>query len=201
MKKQVTAYCVVGMLAFAAPIATVSADTAALIKSCDSCHGVDGNSEDGEVPNIAGMSVTYLHDMMMAYKSGERPGIKYKPKKGDESDMNAESKDLSEDEINALAKHYAAKKFAVHAQAVDAALAAKGAEVFDSACEKCHSERGSLASDDSGILLGQWKPYMEKQFKLLDSGKREMTKKMKKKYDALDAADKAAIIEFLAAGK
>ena len=171
-----------------------------LIKDCDSCHGANGNGDDLSVPNIAGMSEVYLSDTMLAYKAGDRPGIKYKPKDGDETDMGAISQKLSEDDIAALAAHYAAQQFKPHVQQVDAALAAKGKEAFDEACEKCHSEGGSVADDDAGIIAGQGKPYLEGQFKLYDDGSRPMPKKMTKKYEELDDAAKAAIIEFLAGG-
>ena len=165
----------------AAPWVSVSAGIDQVIKDCDVCHGKDGNSEIGEVPSIAGMSVGYLGDTMAAYKSGDRPGLKYKPKDGAETDMNALAKELSDDELTAVAKHYAGLTFKPVQQSVDVALAAKGKEVFDSLCEKCHSEGGSVADDDAGILGGQWKPYLEEQFKLFSEDKRAMPKKKKQK--------------------
>ena len=83
---------------------------------------------------------------------------------------------------------------------MDAALAAKGKSAFDDSCDKCHSEGGSVAGDDAGLIAGQGKPYLEAQFKQFDDGSRSMPKKMKKKYEALSGEDKAAIIEFLAGG-
>jgi len=195
MKKSIITACLIAAWAFA-PTSFAGVDEMA--KECDNCHGKDGVSEHGEVPVIAGMSGPYLKDMMVAYQSGDRPGIKYKPKDGDETDMNALAKKLSEAEIGEISAYYAGKKFQAQKQAVDADLAKKGAKIFDKACEKCHSEGGTLADDDAGILAGQWKPYMEEQFKLFDEKKRTMTKKMAKKYEELSADDKKAVIEFLA---
>ncbi len=183
-----------------APCIGMAAEIDQIIKDCDGCHGKDGNSEYGEVPSIAGMSVVYLHDTMAAYKSGDRPGLKYKPKDGAETDMNAVAKKLSDDDISALAEHYAALTFKPVKQSIDAALAAKGKEVYDSSCSKCHSEGGTVAADDAGIIGGQWKPYLQGQIKLFSEGKRDMPKKKKEKFSQLSDADKAAVIEFLANG-
>jgi len=189
-----------GLISIAIPLATLQAGSDALVDKCDACHGKEGRSEDGKVPSIGGMSETYLHDTMMAYRSGERPSVKYKPKDGDENDMNTVAKKLSESDINAVAAHYAGESFVAHPQSVDATLAAKGKKVFDKACEKCHSEGGSVADDDAGILAGQWKPYLEEQFKMFADGSRPMPKKMAKKFKKMDEGELAAMAEFLAGG-
>ncbi len=184
----------------AAPCVSLSAGIDDVIKGCDNCHGMGGNSENGEVPSIAGMSTVYLQDTMAAYKAGDRPGLKYKPKDGAETDMNALAEKLSDDDIAAVAEHYSGLTFKPVSQSVDAALAAKGKEVFDSECDKCHSKGGSDPADDSGIIGGQWKPYLEGQIKLFSEGKRDMPKKKQEKFSKLSDADKAAVVEFLAGG-
>jgi len=196
--RNITAIVLAGLMG--APGISVSAGIDDIAKDCGACHGQDGNSEQGEVPSIAGMSAAYLGDAMDAYKSGARPALKFKPKDGEATDMNAVAKKLSEDEIKGISEHYAGLTFKPVKQSVDAALAAKGKKVFDSECEICHSEGGSFADDDAGILAGQWKPYLEEQFKLFNEEKREMPKSMAKKYTKVSDADKAAIIEFLAGG-
>jgi sulfide dehydrogenase cytochrome subunit len=189
-----------GLISVAVPFTALLAGSSELTDKCDTCHGKDGRSEDGKVPSIGGMSETYLHDTMMAYRSGDRPGVKYKPKQGDETDMNAVAKKLSESDINAVATHYSNESFVAHPQNADAGQAAKGKKVFAKFCEKCHSEGGSVADDDAGILTGQWKPYLEEQFKMFTNGSRPMPKKMAKKFKAVDEGELAAIAEFLAGG-
>ena len=188
-----------GLLA-SAPFATASADVAEMAKQCASCHGTDGNSKHEEVPNIGGMSAAYLHDTMMAYKDGDRPGKKFKPEDGEETDMNEVAKKLSEDDIQALADYYAGKEFVMHEQEVDAKYAAAGKKIFKSECEKCHSEGGTVADDDASILAGQWKAYLEHEFELFTSGDRVMPKKMEKRYEKLSDGKKKALTEFLAGG-
>ena len=189
------------LVSFWLPFSSSQADVQVLADKCEQCHGKDGNSNDGKVPNIAGMSVIYLTDTLNAYLSGDRKGVKYTPKEGDESDMEEVTKQLSAEDIDTLAKHYASKHFVVHVQEVDAAMAARGKKLFKKKCEKCHSESGSEADDDAGILLGQWRPYIKKQFTLFSDGTRIIPKKMKKKFAKLNHEEKADIIEFLASGQ
>jgi len=81
-------------------------------------------------------------------------------------------------------------------QKFDPALAKKGKALHERGCEKCHSEGGSLASDDSGILAGQWMPYLTESFKQYSSGKRPMPEKMKPKMQKLDQADVDALVHY-----
>lgn len=181
-----------GMLLFVASPLMASE----LTDKCDSCHGKDGNSEDDKVPSIAGFSAVTIEDIMHEYKSDERPADKYKPKDGEETDMVEISKKLSDDDIKAVAKHYAGKTFRPHKQPFDAKLAKRGAKVHKKRCEKCHSDNGSNADDDAAILAGQWRAYLQRQFDLIKSKERQVPKKMWKKFKKLKEGDDRALIEF-----
>jgi len=198
LKKTTIALVGAGLLTLGAPLTASATDIGKLTQECEECHGKNGNSEHPEVPNIAGFSVTYTHDEMMAYKNGDRPGVKYKHE-GKETDMNEVTKELSEDDINALAEHYAKQTFKSHAgeQKTDPELVAKGEKLFKHKCKKCHADFGTDPEDDAGILGGQWMKYLEHQFKLFHAGDREMPKKMKKKFKKLKKADHEAIIHAL----
>ena len=169
-----------------------------LTDKCDNCHGKNGNSEDDKVPSIAGFSAVTLEDAIEAYKSGDRPADKYKPKDGEETDMIEISKKLSDDDIKKSSAHYASQKFIPHKQTFDAKLAKKGAKVHKKRCEKCHSDNGANAEDDAAILAGQWKGYLKRQFDLIIAKEREVPKKMKKKIKKLKDGDTEALIEFYA---
>jgi sulfide dehydrogenase cytochrome subunit len=199
--RKITRFLLAALLGLTLPFGLLQADVGKIAEKCDECHGEGGNSTDGEVPNIAGMSAIYLGDTLTAYVEGDRKGVKYTPDGGEESDMEEVAAKLSEGDISAIAEHYAAKTFKVHVQDVDADMAKKGRKIFDKNCDKCHGDGGSVADDDAGLLLGQWKPYLEKQFRLFEDGTRAMTKKMKKKFDKLSDQDKAEILEYLAGGK
>ena len=179
-----------------------AADVAKLIEDCDSCHGKDGASTEPEIPIIGGISALVLNDTMIAYKEEDRPCPETEyptgAKKGQKTTMCKLSADLSEDDIKQLGDHYAGKPFVRAKQKFDPALAAKGKPVHDDLCEKCHEEGGSLASNDAGILAGQWMPYMRHAFQTYSSGERPMTKKMKKKYEKLSDEDIEALIHYYA---
>ncbi|MBI5783004.1 MAG: c-type cytochrome [Gammaproteobacteria bacterium] len=177
-----------------------AADVNKLVENCANCHGKDGVSTESDVPIIAGYSAPYLSDSLAAYKKKERPcpETKYRSgdKKGQKTDMCHVAKDLSDADIKQMAQHFSGVKFVRAQQKFDPALAQKGKEIHERSCEKCHSEGGGLASDDSGILAGQWMPYLDEAFKEYSSGKRPMPKKMKPKMEKLEKADFDALVNY-----
>lgn len=189
---------IISTLLIASLPAISQAGVAETAKECDTCHGKNGVSQDGKVPTIAGFSATSIVDILPQYQSGARAAEKYTPKGGKASDMKEATNGMSEADMQAIADHYAKQKFVAANQTTDAALAEKGAKVHKKSCEKCHSEGGALADDDASILAGQWKPYLERQFALIKSGKRDIPKKMKKKLDKLSADDVKAVTEYYA---
>lgn len=64
------------------------------------------------------------------------------------------------------------------------------------ACESCHKEGGSVASNDAGILAGQWMPYLEETFKEIKSGGRRVPRMMKSKFNDLDQGAVDALIHY-----
>ena len=166
----------------AAPTATMLADT------CAGCHGTDGASTGPATPSIAGNSVTYTVDTMMAFKSGERPSTV----------MGRIAKGYSEEEFKLMASVFAKQPNAKTSQNLDAAKVKAGAKLFGKNCEKCHDEKGGLADDDSGILASQWLPYLQYSMEDFQAGSREMAKKMKKKVDKLNDDELEALLQFFA---
>ena len=152
------------------------------------------------MPNIGGFSAKYFAITMEHYKKKERPCVETKirsgDKKGTKSDMCQVVKDLSDDDIKQVAQHFAGKKFVRTAQKFDAALAAKGKDIHDKSCEKCHSEAASLADDDAGILAGQKTAYLKEQTEFFLGGKRPMHKKMKPKIEALSKDEIEAVLQY-----
>ena len=190
-----------GLVTLIAVPAASFADGAAIYKDkCANCHGKEGVSSDSKLPIIAGYSAPTITDMLEEYRSGDREAEKYKPKEGEETDMNAVAKDLSEEDSEAVAEYIAGLTFKKASNKFDAKLAKKGAKIHDKRCEKCHSEGGSSPDDDAAILAGQWKEYLQKEFDKLSKGDRPMPKKMKKKFKKLNDKQKAALIEFYASG-
>ncbi len=169
-----------------------------LVNDCNQCHGKDGNSsKDPEVPSIAGASASYSHLTLMAFKSGDRKGVEYVTPSGEVTDMNKVTRDFTEDQFNALSEYYARKTFKPFPQKADPEMAKAGEALFKKKCKKCHTDGGSNADDDAGIIAGQPKEYLIKQFAHFDQGIREMPKKMAKKFKKLSDEEKKQIIEFL----
>jgi len=177
-----------------------AADINKLFKECADCHGKDGASTDKDVPIIGGLSSAYIVQTMGMYKLKKRPcpETKYREgaKKGKKTDMCEEAKEVSDDDIKQLADFLAGKKFVRAQQTVDAALAKTGAKIHEHKCEKCHTNGGSEPADDSGILAGQWMPYLAETLKDYKSGKRPMDKKMKPKIDPLNPVDLDALVNY-----
>lgn len=180
--------------------AAVAADVNKLVENCANCHGKNGVSTESDVPIIAGLSAPYLSDNLDAYKKKVRPcpESKYESgdKKGQKTDMCRIAKDLSEADIKQVSQHFAGKKFVRPQQKFDPVLAAKGKQIHERSCDKCHAEGGSLASDDGGILAGQWMPYLDATFKEYHSGKRIAPKKMQPKMEKLEQADFDALVNY-----
>lgn len=172
-----------------------------IVDECDTCHGEGGASEHEEIPVIGGMSAFYLEEQLRAYQK-ERPceEIEYPsgPKEGETTDMCKEAEDLTEDQIVRLSEHYAEKPFVPADQAHDSELADTGAKIHQRSCRKCHSEGGSLAFDDAGILAGQWKHYLRESFEQYRKDERWQPEKMKPKMEELSDADVDALIEYYA---
>lgn len=178
-----------------------AADVAKLAESCASCHGKDGASTDSDMPNIGGLSAEYFSGAMKAYKSKGRPCIETKvrtgDKKGTKTDMCQVVKDISEADAKQLAKQFSEKKFVRATQKFDANLAKKGKGLHDKLCEKCHSENGTVAGDDGGILGGQKMEYLKEQTEFFLHGKRAYAdKKMKQKLEETDVAGIEALVHY-----
>jgi cytochrome c553 len=75
-----------------------------LIPACSSCHGRkgEGNARSKGMPALAGQTASYFAQTMQAYRSGLRANDVYWV-------MRSVSKDLADEEIEALANYYAAQ--------------------------------------------------------------------------------------------
>lgn len=168
----------------AAPSASMLANT------CAGCHGTNGASVGPSSPTIAGKSAEYLKEVMASYKSGDRHA----------TIMNRIAKGYTDEEIALMADYFAALPFesAAEKQELDTAKIEAGSKLYKKNCSKCHDENGSLPDDDSGILAGQWLPYMQYTMTDFKDGRSVMPKKMKKKVEKLDDAQIEALLQFFA---
>lgn len=187
-----------GILASALAIGlagTAAADVDTIAAACAACHGDNGVSQDAAIPTIAGLSEFYHADQLYFYRDGDRPCGQ---ENADGQTMCTVAADLSDDDVDAVAAHFAAMAFAPAQQEFDAELAAAGEIIHERDCGICHSDGGSNADDDASILAGQWAGYLEHTFASYRSGEREMPAPMKKKIDALSDEDVKALVNFYA---
>ena len=172
----------------------------AMANTCAGCHGTNGQSVGPASPNLAGMSAAYFTESMMGFKA--------LPKDAEHAEdarpatiMNRIAKGYTEEQIEQMAAHFAAMPVYKANVPHDAAKAKAGAEIYDKGCAKCHDENGSLPDDDSGILVGQWLPWLQYSMADYQSGHREMPKKMKKQVEKLSDAEIESVLNFFASQK
>ncbi len=154
-----------------------SASGAMLGNTCAGCHGTNGVSNGPASPSIAGFDYDYLVEAMKAFKEDERRT----------TIMSRIAKGYSDEEIEAMSKFFAEKKFVAANQKFDAAAAKRGKKLHLKYCKNCHGNTGISddEDDDSGILAGQWKPYLSYAFADYVAGERKMGKKMTKKFNSM----------------
>lgn len=182
-----------------------AAGGSALVEDCSACHGKDGASTESEVPIIGGYSAKYLTDSLTNYQKKARPCPQTKyfsgPKKGQSTDMCTVAGKLAAADVKTIADYLASKPFVRAKQTADAAKAARGKQIQDADCKKCHEDGGSSKDDDAGILAGQWMPVLRHTFEEFKSGQRPMPKKMKPKIDKLGKDDIEALVQYFGSFK
>ena len=169
-------------------------------KYCSECHQTDGNSTDEDIPKIAGFSAALTYDILDQFRSGYRDAKEIKNKDGHMTNMIKISKNLKEDEIEALSFYFSEQTFKIEKQNFTEKLVETGKQLHLDLCNDCHVDLGTSSDDDAPILAGQWKVYLDEQFKQYSNREREMPRRMKRKFRKLDDNDKEALLEFYSSG-
>ena len=190
------------LLSFGTTSHASAEDVLVLMEQCFNCHGPGGQSVTPEMPIIAGYSAQYIIDTMTEYRHSERPCHEARyvtgPHKGQTDDMCRIARELTIRETEAIADHLSRKPFIPAKQKFDAEKAKRGEKTHYRTCENCHEDGGSAASDDNGIIAGQWTQYIRHQMEEFDTGRRTMVKKMKNRFDKLDLDDIEDLVQFYA---
>lgn len=198
MKTVTTAVALIALLA----VGTAVAELDAIIKDCNDCHGDDGVSQWDDMPTIAGIDAFVHSEALYVYRDRARPCATTEYRQGDTSraptNMCDAVQDLSDEQIEAIAEHYAVLPFVPAEQPFDAALADQGQAIHDKACARCHSDGGSNPEDEASILAGQWMGYMRTTFAEYASGEREQPIAMKRTMDPLTAEEVEALLHYYA---
>ena len=171
-------------------LAAHAAPPAAQLALCDSCHGKDGNSAIPGTPSLAAQPVTFLENQLIFFREGLRASPIMQPL----------AKDLKDEEITALARHYFAKeaKLATTAKADKAAIETGRRIAAQRHCGQCHlpDYRGR---DQMPRLAGQREDYLAATMIAYRDGKRTgADTTMSEVLDGLSDADIKALAEYLA---
>lgn len=176
-----------GGFAVSSPLWAAGATPAMLSNTCAGCHGTNGASVGPSMPILAGQPSSYIEESMKKFRSGERSS----------TIMGRLAKAYTDDDFKAMAEFFGNKKFIRHKQPVDAASAARGKQVHEQNCKKCHQE-GGRESEDGGVIAGQWSEYLKISMSDFRSQKRPMPKKMAEKFEGLSQDDLDDLIHFYA---
>ena len=118
-------------LAVAALCASVSSaqPVAERIRQCGACHGEDGNSRMPNIPSLARQPEFYLTNQLFLFREGVR----------NVAGMSELLKGLKDDDLAALAKHFAALEPRASDEPTDPALVKRGASLIEPLrCASCH---------------------------------------------------------------
>ena len=132
------------------------------VKQCAVCHGEDGNSQMANLPSLAGQPEFFIINQLFLMREGVR--------KVDA--MAALVKDLKDDDLQALAKHYAAQPPKPSGEPIDPALVQRGSELAATRrCGSCH-QPALNGADQIPRIAKQRVDYLTTALKELRDGKR-----------------------------
>jgi cytochrome c553 len=151
--------CAAALLAASWPLtaAAQNAPAAAPPKAqlCTACHGPNGNATIALNPILAGQTARYLYLQLRDFQEGRRS----------DPQMSPMAKDLTRDEMRALADYFAAQKPAPQGFKVDAEKAKLGkAKSDETLCTMCHLG-GFAGQNEIPRVAGQNYDYVVKQLR------------------------------------
>lgn len=165
--------------------------TEALANTCNNCHGVNGVSVGPSMPSIGGLPESYLKNIMMEWKAGTRYS----------ATMGRLLKGYTDDQVSALAAHFAKKPWVPAAQKSNAKLVAMGKNATKK-CAGCHGDTGFADDKETPNLNGQWAQYLELEaLKYRDDAVEMPNKQMRNAAKKLSDEDVKAVAAFYASQK
>lgn len=173
---------------FAKPKAKAPPPAPAVAKMCEECHGANGVAVKPGVPHLDGQLPEYIVESMDKLKNGKRPS----------STAVHASPELTDADIEALAKFYGAQKGQRPAQAVDAAKVSEAAPLYKRRCTKCHLDNGREADHDAPLMAAQSLEYLQAQTEAFATGKRKFPFLMDEAYQGLTREDLERLSHFFA---
>lgn len=115
---------------------------------CANCHGQDGNSVLGDVPNLAGQNAAFLLEQIRKFGAGQRKN----------EFMQKLIKIMNDDDKVNIALYYSKQNVAGRAPG-DPALLSKGYDWYNKDCFRCHGTDGR-GNEKIARIAGQQIPYL-----------------------------------------
>lgn len=161
-----------------------------LARTCNNCHGLDGVSAGTTMPSIGGLPKAYLSRVMKQWKYDERGA----------ATMNRIVKGFSDDEIDALAAYFAAKRWVPKPQKASTGNLKIGHSVVRENCEDCHGVTGNDPDVDAPRINGQWAGYMALELEKYRDPEFVMPhRRMNKTIDRLKASEVRPVADYYGA--
>lgn len=141
----------VGLAPVTGARAQAGPDVSEKAAQCAACHGENGVPVDKSIPVIWGQNQGYLYINLRDFKLGQRKN----------ETMNEMTKDMSRDEMMALAEYFSAKRWPALNQPRASAADTKRAEsaIVAGQCGACHGEQG-LGNGTQPRIAGQQHDYL-----------------------------------------
>jgi cytochrome c553 len=158
------------------------------VQLCATCHGADGLPVVEKVPIIAGQHKSNLEIVLQEFRDGERT-----------SDlMGPIAKNLSSDDIQALAAYFSALPWPAYREPADAASITR-VQALDAVekCISCHRE-GFVGYTSTPRVANQKLDYLIKTLSDFHDNKRKNMPRMTALVRNLSADDIAAMAHYLA---
>lgn len=132
------------------------------LETCAACHGDDGNSKMEKIPSLAGQPEFFVLNQLVLMREGVRQVEQMMPF----------VKELKDEEIQALAQHYAGLKPIQPEETADPTLVKQGAALAQRMrCASCHSD-GLEGREQMPRLARQRIDYMFDAMKAFRDNKR-----------------------------
>ena len=188
-KSKLLMVCLSLLFLAAAPVLAAPA----ALEACRACHDEDGSGVGRDyVPIIAGIPAVHIEEALHAYRDGARACV-VEPVMCDTAAI------LSDSDIEELAAHYGALERYSHATTFNENRAARGEEIHDRLCSRCHLPPDDPeVADAPGIPLhGQRADYLQYALESYLNGRREnLLPEMEEKIRALEPGDIRALVDF-----
>lgn len=153
---------------------------------CENCHGAGGNSPKPDTPNLASQNPAYHLEQLRQYASGQRR----------DKFMEGMIKVMTADEKVGMVLFYADQKV-LHKPVTNAALVAKGKELYGKACLRCHDEHGH-GTENIARIAGQQPVYLHTALKRYRAGTgARLNPDMSRTIQPLTDADVDALVAYL----